>query len=458
MKGNIELSKPKQGLIPAVKSFFWGDPPVNTDGYGGIHTQTFWQRITGTYSFNTVALSYLVKTGYENNPIGFGAITKILLAQRNILFTPYWKGKPYISKTIDFDINYALFNLISTGTCVIWERNIVGFDSGFEVLDTLRLTETKVGKKYTYTYDTGDGYIINIPYEQLIFIRLYTFKSGCTNFGISPLQAAIMPIESLKEMYTADTAIVKNKGVDVLITNDSDSPLIEDEKDEMDKVLNRRLAGARRAGGVATSTSKLRVLNLGRTIKELALWDGYKIKARDLCTALQVDSGLFNDPDNKTYANREEATRSLYNECVIPFTKLITENKELVRRIGFEIYCDTSNIEALQATQAVRAEKAKFNIETVTSLNQSVKDGVITKDIAVKLLVSEAGYDEQEAVLLIIDKVTETSEVADKANTLSPIVATKVVESMTTNERRDLVGLKPVADGDTIPQDVQPTF
>lgn len=457
MDKSVELYKPKRGLIPVIKSVLFGDSPINEEGVGPIQLQTIWQRISGTYEFNSVALEYLVKTGYEKNPIGFGAITKILLAQQNIIFTPYLKGKPALAKTIDFDINYGLFNLMTTGTCIIREVDIVGFGKTNEVIDTLRLTEYKQGKIYSYTYDNGDGTFTKIPIEKLIFIRIYTAKSGCTNFGLSPLQAALMPIESLKEMYIADTAIVKNKGVDVLITNDSDVPIIEDEKDAMDKALNKRLSGARKAGGVATSTSKLRVLNLGRTIKELALWDGYKIKARDLCTALQVDSGLFNDPDNKTYANREEATKSLYNECVIPFTKLITNNKELIKRIGFEIYLDTSQIEALQTSQTVKAEKARFNIETVTKLNQSVKDGVLTKEIAIKLLVSEAGYDEEEATDLVISIATDTSKTADSLNSLSPIVATKVLDNMMRNEVREIVNLGPVDGGDTIPAP-QPSF
>lgn len=453
MDKSLEVYKPKRGIIPTVKSYIYGDPPVNIDtGIGSTFTQTFWQRIGGGYSFNTVALSYLVETGYAKNPIGFGIITKILLAQKNITFEPYWKGAPYKSKTIEIDLNYGLFNLVTTGTCVVWERDIVGFGVGYEVIDTLRLTETNHNNgKFTYTYDLQNGTLLTIPEEKLTFITIQSHKNGCTRLGLSPLQAAIMPIESLKEMYIADASLLKNKGVDAIITNDSNTPLVEDETDGFDKALNRRIAGARKTGGVATSTSPLRVLNIGRTVKELALWDGYKIKARDLCNALQVDSGLFNDPDNKTYANRQEATRSLYNECVIPFTKLITDNKELIKKLGYEIYCNTSNIEALQEAQSVKAEKAKFNIDTVTALNQSVKDGILTKDIAVILLVQEAGYDEQEAQKLIIDKTTETSEVADKANTLSAIVANKVLDSMTTDERRDLVGLPKIVGGDVIP-------
>lgn len=402
MDKELEVYKPKKGLINTVKSAIWGDPPVNYDtGIGPIVTQSFWQRIGGSHSFNSVGRKYLVTTGFERNPVGFGAITKIILAQRNITFEPYWKGKPYVSKKIDYDINYGLFNLITNGTCILYEREVVGFGTEFEVLDSLRMSEEKKGNKFYYEYDLCDGTVLKIPEEKLIFITIFSHKKGLTQFGLSPLQAAQMPIESLKEMYTTDTAMLKNKGVDVLITNDSDEPIIEDEKDTMDKLLNRRIAGARKSGGVATSTSKLRVINLGRTIKELALWDGYKIKARDLCNVLQLDSGLLNDPDNKTYANREEAEKSLYTSCVIPFTKIITDNKELIKRQGFEIYCNTSNIECLQVSFQTKADKANTIKDAVVDINTEVNKGNITHEIGVLLLV-EFGYDPEEAEKYVV--------------------------------------------------------
>jgi hypothetical protein len=409
MDKSIEVYKPKQGLIPAIKSAIWGDPPINQDGYGGIVTQSFWQRIGGGHSFNKVGLKYLVKTGFERNPVGFGAITKIILAQRNITFEPYWKGKPYVSKKIEYDINYGLYNLITTGTCIIYEKEVVGFGSEFEVLDTLRMGEDKIGKKFYYEYDQCDGTILKIPEEKLIFITIFSHKKGITQFGLSPLQAAQMPIESLKEMYTADTSMLKNKGVDVLITNDTDEPIVEDEHETMDAILNKRISGARKAGGVATSTSKLRVMNLGRTVKELALWDGYKIKARDLCNVLQIDSGLLNDPDNKTYANREEAEKSLYTSCVIPFSKVITDNKELVKRQGFEVYCNTSNIECLQISFQTKAEKANTIKDAVVDINTEVNKGNITHAIGV-LLLMEFGYDAQEAELYVVPDPIEPEE------------------------------------------------
>lgn len=400
---NLVPQKQFKGVVPIVKSFLFGDSGLSLiGGPEGIEnsytTQNLFQLLTGSHSFNRKGLKYLVETGYSNNPVGFGVINKILLAQRNIIFTPYWKGKPYKSKTFDFDVNYALQMLLTTGTCICYKQSIVGFPQELKVLNTLNVCEVYWMGTFKYKLDLLDGSSINLNYEDMIFIKFSDISAKCpTNFGLSPFQAALMPIESLKHMYQADTATLKNKGVDGILTNDSDEPIVGEDSESLQKSLNRQIGGAHKSGGVAASTAKLRFLQLGRTTKELALWDGYKYKNRDLCTVLQIDSGQANDPDNKKFSNVQESNKSLYSDCVIPFTRLITENKHITDFLGYEIYLDTSQIDCLQQAQKERAEKAQAVQSAIIELNANVGSGTITYDTAVKILVSEWGFDEEEA-------------------------------------------------------------
>ncbi len=456
MKENSIL--PKKGLVPIIKSYLFGD---QVDSYVAgtelINRMPFFQLITGSHSFHRRNLRTLVLTA-DNNPIVSGVIQKILFTQSNINFVPYKSGKPYKSAKFDFDIHKATLMLLKTGTLFIWKKKIVGFEgTELEIINTLDVTEIKKNNTFEYQLDKGT-YRITIKRDDLIIIGLSDIScEKDTNFGLSPLQIALMPLESLEQMYLADTSALKNKGADVMITNDSDTPLLDSENKTFDQAINERIGGARKTGGIATSTAKLRVLNLGRTTKELALWDGYKIKLRDICNVYQVDSGQFNDPDNKKFSNVIESNKALYSDCVIPWTKLITENKELTNELGYQIYLDTSNIDCLQEAQSVRMEKNKAIMYAIFEINKMVKDGVISFEIAIRLLTSEFGYDEQEASELIVQRSQDTNKQADSLNTLSPIVATKVMESTTTNERRLLIGLDKVTDGDTIPQP-KPTF
>jgi hypothetical protein len=81
---------------------------------------------------------------------------------------------------------------------------------------------------------------------------------------------------------------------------------------------------------------------------------------------------------------------------------LITENQQLKDDLGFDIYLDTSGIDCLQEAQSVRAEKAQTITNAIVNLNSQVRSGVITPEIAVKLMVSEWGFEQQEAIQFIV--------------------------------------------------------
>jgi hypothetical protein len=199
-------SKKYWGIIP--KSWFQG-----ADYYQDIshdETQTYvnatggeawWKWMAGGHIFSRKALPVLTEMGYSNNPAGFGIINKILLAQRNIKFVPYWKGKPWKSMSYDLDTNFGLQMLLLTGTCIIYSKEIVGFDAKQVVLNTLDVEEICLGnKKFTYKLNNNDGTWTILDPDKMIFIKIFDPGRKNTQMGLSPLQAALMPIESLKEM------------------------------------------------------------------------------------------------------------------------------------------------------------------------------------------------------------------------------------------------------------------
>ena len=120
---NLELRKDKVyeakiGLIPRIKSALFGADSLNIQQMfvqelmeSQISQNTF-QFITGAHSFNRKTLDYLIEYGYTQNPIVFGIVNSILFKQETIQYLPYWKGKPYKSKTFDLDANKAFFNIL----------------------------------------------------------------------------------------------------------------------------------------------------------------------------------------------------------------------------------------------------------------------------------------------------------------------------------------------------------
>jgi hypothetical protein len=395
MKDNIFTK-----TLNTVASVFKSSPPPVTIFRNG--KQFFYEMFGQGYSYNRRPLSQALEDGMNSNPVVFGAINKIAFASNALKLLPYRSGKPIKGKTFDFDLRNGLINLISTGTLIIYESEIVGFgEYEYRIIDTLNIVEQYNKGKFEY-WEIVDGKYIKLNDDNLIFITIYKIPNLITQLGLSPLQVAGMPLESMREMYTADTYLLKNKGADGILTNDSDmlSPGVTQE--EFDEELNGRIAGAKNTGRIATSTAKLKFVPMGRTAKELALWDGYKIKVRDLANALFVDSSIFNDPDNKKFSNVSEGQKALYTECVIPLVSLICMNKDLKRRLGYEIFLDTSNVECLQQSQKERFEKNNIITDVIIKLNEKVVSGSITREIAVKILNQEWNYDIEEAEEVIV--------------------------------------------------------
>ena len=141
---NLQLRKDKvfevkTGLVPTIKSMLFGSSQLNEQQLfiqnmmESQISQNAFQFIMGSHSYNRKPLNYLIEKGYSMNPVGFGIITQILNKQKNLDYIPYWKGKPYKSKTFDLDMRRAFFNLITTGTCVYWNREIVGFGKSLKI-------------------------------------------------------------------------------------------------------------------------------------------------------------------------------------------------------------------------------------------------------------------------------------------------------------------------------------
>lgn len=384
--------------------------------YPANFNDSYLQFMSENHTFKIHSIDYLITTGYQMNPVVFGIINKILLSQQNLSFIPYRNGKPYKSGQLELDQKECLAELLLTGTLVIYKKELIGFPTEHVILPRQRLTEQLIGDKFRYYYKEIGGKYTIYEEDELIFITVYKPKNTYTNFGIAPLQAAIMPLDAMKEMYTADTALLKNKGADILISSASDEAMQRIDQDTFDESMNDRIKGARKTGKAITTTKNVNVTQLGRTVKELALWDGYKIKLRDICTALQTDSAIFGDPDNKKFSNVSEADKALYTSCTIPYSNLIFKNKELTKSLGFDVWVDSSDVECLQTSQKEKQEKNKVTTDAIVNLNKDVQNGSITKEIAVRLLVNEWGYDEQEALLVIQDYKEPKNTTQDENN------------------------------------------
>lgn len=391
----------------AVKNFFGGyNRTISPSNYRVDDSGTFVYNIRfDEYNFVKVNLEELIRVSYYENPVGFGVVQKMNLANRKLDFKYISNGEESSSNP-EIDFYEATFQLLISGTCILQKLKPIGFDPVYKVL------ETHLWREQIQPDNTIKDYYNGNPVNNLddyIFIKLPNpLNNSWSKLGLSPFYSAYKPIDGLNNLYISDSSLLRNKGADIMLTNDSDTPITGVDSSQMDKELNSRISGARRNGQVATSTAKLRAIQLGRSAKDLALWEGVKFKLRDICTAYNLDSALFNDPEAKKYDNVDLADISLYS-TVISYVEIITKDKNLLSWIKDDFRIDyidisTERVHSLQAREAKKVERKEKVQGCIIELNEAVNSGKISRGVALFILTDTWGLSEEEADLYISDQ------------------------------------------------------
>lgn len=164
------------------------------------------------------------------------------------------------------------------------------------------------------------------------------------------------------------------------------------------------------------------------------------------------------------FANRKEDLPELVNVPTSDNDKMFKESSELnTEQICFAhtidpILMGVRTTGSLGGGADIKQAYVIFEKNAVIPLREQVKD-------IFDSLVKVAGIDAKIEILnfqIINEAITEIkdegSTVTTALNSMSPLVATKVLESMTPNEIRAMAGLGAVADGDVIKSQTQSTF
>ena len=162
----------------------------------------------------------------------------------------------------------------------------------------------------------------------------------------------------------------------------------------MQTQFDKTAGGAENYNKINVSTSKLRYLQTGMSPTDLQLLDGILASLRLLCGIYGMPSVLFNDTASSTYNNVETAKRTAYTDGYIPLANKV--DKELSKWLSAQLGID---------------EKIEVDLTSIEEIKAS------------------------------------TNEIAQALNTSESNVSSKVMESMTKDEVRELVGLDELETG-----------
>lgn len=165
------------------------------------------------------------------------------------------------------------------------------------------------------------------------------------------------------------------------------------------------------------------------------------------------------------FANRKEDLPEMVALPTSDNTKLFTESSELnTEQICFAhtidpILMGVRTTGSLGGGADIKQAYIIFEKNVVIPIREQIKDifDALTKIAGIDASISISNF--QIINETITEVADEGSTVTTALNSMSPLVATKVLESMTPNEIRAMAGLAPVADGNIIKSQIpQTTF
>jgi HK97 family phage portal protein len=283
-------------------------------------------------------------------------------------------------------------------------RVIPGIGAGItlKVLESQNVTILidKFGEVVGYKYVNNMGKIEDIPKEEVIHIRMSSsLKTDRESkyWGLSPLSPMWKVVSASDDLFTARSVLWKNRGKIGIVTNKSEVPMLPKERKRVQAEFDKDTGGAHNANGVHVSPNNLDFIKTGASVGDLKLLEGNTDNMRVISAGYKMPSVLFNDTDNSTYNNLQEAKKDAYLDAYIPLSERVnnklSEELSKILKVEERIVVDITRIEVLKST---------------------------------------------------------TNEVANRLNNLPTNVAARVMETLTLDEAREIVGLDSTADGDKL--------
>jgi len=268
----------------------------------------------------------------------------------------------------------SITNLLTRGNSFIYERVIPGFNNIELVI--LRNTNTVVTcgiegfqlvpTKYTYTIG---GKSTGFDPETIIHTKYYNpspdYENTC--LGLSPLEAGMMSLLFSSDIKKAQANLIKTQGGRGFLTNRSAGVLSEGDKKVIQNVQDTRIEGAKNFNKLWATSANIDFVSTAMNAQQLKTLESAILAKRDLCDVFGVDSSLFNDPENKTYNNRVEAEKAMFNNAVIPVNQMDIEslNESVVKKFSerdgkkYIIKQDLTGLPVLHKDETEKSKKAK---------------------------------------------------------------------------------------------------
>ena len=226
--------------------------------------------------------------------------------------------------------------------------------------------------------------------------------------GLSPLAAAWLALSGDNQRAEAQDAMLKNRGIAGIFTNEGEYALDPEEQKEQQRILDSQIGGASKFNKVIAGRGKGKFLQMGMSSTDLEILKTAIQNLRMLCNVYGAPSELFNDPANKTHANQKAALKSFYENSVLPLDRRIlskynsTVVKDWSKREGknYTVVQDLEHIGALQEDQDKKAARSEKVINSIIKVVAQVNMG-LSAESAASIIAHAHGMPIDEATKFV---------------------------------------------------------
>ena len=204
--------------------------------------------------------------------------------------------------------------------------------------------------------------------RRVLHVRL--FHPTNDHYGMSPIEAASVAIDTHNTAAKWNKALLDNSArpSGALVYANRDGHLTEEQFARLKAELETGFQGARHAGRPLLLEGGLDWKPLSLTPKDMDFVEAKNSAAREIALALGVPPMLLGIPGDNTYANYQEASRSLWRQTVLPLVNRTAKALAMWLAPGFGpepllLKPDLDQIEALSSEREAlwaRLEKASF--------------------------------------------------------------------------------------------------
>ena len=240
--------------------------------------------------------------------------------------------------------------------------------------------------------------------------------------GDSKIALLQKPLSTLLAAYEARYVILNKRGAIGIFTATSDSsgalPLLKKEKKNFQNQLSNY--GLNRNQSQFMFTNKpLNYQSLAVHIKDMQVLEGHELDRRIVFDGFNFPKDLAAQDSGAKYENQKDAEKRAYTDGVFPYMKPIyTALNTLLqtKENGIKIVPNLDDIESLKADYKKEIEMNNTKMNAVLNINNNIKMGAITPEIAFNILTNIWDFDKELAEQVINENPPEIPNLENSNN------------------------------------------